>query len=165
MRNFSQQNGATLITGMMFLVLITLVAVTAMRMGMGQVDIQANALFRAEAMQAAQSAIDVNVGTEATFYAPITRVIDVTGDGVGDYRIETSVRCMSALGSNKLDMNLPKSCVFSTDDGSVAVCYDALFEFEARIDDPATGTRMTVVNGIKRYADMDRVFRQFNCFS
>lgn len=155
-----RQSGFTLIMGLILLVMITLIAVTAINISSNQAQIVGNAQFRSEALAAAQAAIDLNL--VGSFYAPVTQNIDVNGDGSADYAVTfpSGTTCVSAKPAKSSTPGLPKECIIS---GNVSLCYDAVFEVVANVSDAATGAQVTVTNGIKKFADVDTIAVVYNC--
>jgi len=84
----SKQRGSTLLVALIMLVLMTLIAISAMNATTGSVQIVGNAQFREEANAAGQQAIE-NVISTSTFKttAPAAQTVDVNGDGVTDYTV------------------------------------------------------------------------------
>lgn len=88
-----RQRGFTLIIGLMMLIVITILALSAVRTGMTNSRITGNMQFRDEATYAAQAAIERTLGATtfvsnpaAVAAAPVS--VDINGDGVNDYTVQ-----------------------------------------------------------------------------
>lgn len=93
------QTGSVLIISLVMLVLMTLIAVSAIQTTGNMIQIVGNAQFREEAVSAGQQAIDQLIGsvtategikTKAEAMNAATIAVDLTGDGTGDYAVNFS---------------------------------------------------------------------------
>lgn len=86
-----KQAGVSLVVGLVMLIVLTLLVVSAVRMGNSSLRIVGNQQAKAEASAAAQQAIEKVVGTSANFYTPVAQNfdIDIDNDGVADYAVQT----------------------------------------------------------------------------
>lgn len=88
----TNQQGFTLIVGMMMLMVITLMVLSSIRTGMTNSRIVGNMQFRDEATAAAQAAIEQTMAT-TTFVSNPQAVadfpvqVDINGDGSNDYSV------------------------------------------------------------------------------
>jgi hypothetical protein len=90
-RHFRRDRGVTLIVVLIFLVLITLFSVSALRASTTNLRVTQNMAVRQEATGAAQAAIEATISTPA-FQAASAAVastlnVDVDGDNVNDYAV------------------------------------------------------------------------------
>lgn len=88
-----RQRGVTLVVGLIFLLVMSLLAVSAIRFSSVNLRIAGNVQVQAEAMAAAEQAIEQVLGSAANFYAPLnarTIDIDVDNNGSSDYRVAVS---------------------------------------------------------------------------
>ena len=94
----SKQRGATLVIGMIMLILVTLFVIAAINMSTINLRVMANEQARNESIAAAQQAIEQIVSTDFT-KAPAAKTIsvDINGDGTADY--EAAVPAPSCLNS------------------------------------------------------------------
>jgi hypothetical protein len=82
------QRGATLVIGLIILVLITLIVVNAFTLSSSGLKSVGNMQVREEAVAAAARTLEVKVS--APFYdslAPESRTVDINNDGVNDYSV------------------------------------------------------------------------------
>jgi type II secretory pathway pseudopilin PulG len=151
MTSLRRQRGFTLIVGLIMLVLLTLIAVTAMRSTTAALQIISNNQFRNEATAAAQQAID-NVISSTAFMTtpPAPQNIDVNGDGSGDYTVTFSPppSCLYVRKTTDEDTGVPKECTFS---GS-SLCYWTVWDITANVQDNLTNAKVTLHQGTRTIA-------------
>lgn len=89
-RKANAQRGATLVVALIFLLLLTLLAVSAIRLGNTNLRVAGNVQAQAEGIAAAQQAIET-VMNSGTNFVPVplsqTVAVDVNNDGTTDYSI------------------------------------------------------------------------------
>ena len=107
-----RQLGATLIIGMIMLVLITLVVVSAFTLSSSNLKTVGNMQMREEAMAAASQAVERVIS--APFYnslQPQTFTVDINKDGVDDYSVAVTapvcIRAKAASVAAPSDVELP----------------------------------------------------------
>lgn len=91
--NIGRQRGFTLIIGLMMLIVITVLVLSAVRTGLTNSRVVGNMQFRDEATYAAQAAIERTLGATtfvsnpaAVAASPVS--VDINGDGVIDYTVQ-----------------------------------------------------------------------------
>lgn len=132
------QKGSVLIISLVMLVLMTLIAVSAIQTTGNMLQIVGNAQFREEAVSAGQQAIDRLIGsitategikTKATALNATNISVDLTGDNVGDYAVTFSPLpvCLSRSDAGTyvdnqiiLERNIALNPVVDTTDVQVA---------------------------------------------
>ena len=93
MSTYARSRGITLIMVMIFLVLISMLSISAFRAGTSNMRITQNMAVRQEATDAAQAAIETTISTSAFQAATAasnvasTVNVDVDGDGSNDYAV------------------------------------------------------------------------------
>lgn len=143
-----QQQGSTLLVGMIMLVLLTLIAVSAIESTTSSLQMVGNAQFREEATAAAQQAIEnVISNTAFTTRTPAPQSIDINGDNVGDYTVTFSVpSCSKYRAVNPAtEANLPRDCYGSPD---ITYCYRTTWDLTAAVNDVNTGAQVTLHQGV-----------------
>jgi Tfp pilus assembly protein PilX len=139
----SRQRGATLIISLIFLVILTLFAVSGMNTGVNNMRTANNMQLMIEAESAAQQQIEQVMNSAAPFEtvaASATTVdIDVNGDGINDFAVVTQPpRCLSihpAPGySYEFAASAPK---------------DTVWEVTSTASDAVFGSTATVRQGVK----------------
>ena len=142
------QGGAALIVGMIMLVLITLMLVTALNLGTTNFRAMSNMQYRAEAVAAANKAIEQVISTPFTA-APAAEVIDVDIDNDADTDYEVNVaqpQCIfasPAFGADPSSLSLPTSMTASS-------TWNTVWDLDATAADMAqSGTNVRVRAGVR----------------
>ncbi len=97
------QAGMSLVVGLVMLVVLTLLVVSAVRMSSAGLRIAGNYQVKSEATAAAQQAIEKVVGSAANFYSPVAQSfdIDINNDGVADYTVQVAApACLQMLSAD-----------------------------------------------------------------
>lgn len=149
-----RQRGSVLVVGLIMLVLLTLMAVSAINSTTASIQVVGNAQFRDEATAAAQKAVE-NVISSSAFLstAPAAQTIDVNGDGTGDYTVTftPAPACKSYRAVDTAVAGLPSECY-----GSIgALCYWTVWDITAVVNDATTGAQVTVHQGIRTIAGIN----------
>ena len=92
----ANQNGAALVIGLIMLVLITLMLITALNLGTTNFRAVANMQYRSEAVAAANKAIEQVMSTPFTA-APAAETVnvDIDNDADTDYEVQVAVASRS----------------------------------------------------------------------
>ena len=96
----SAQRGATLVIGMIMLVLVTLFVLAAINMSTLNLRIMGNEQSRNESIAAAQQAIEQVASTDFTTnpQSPSTVPVDINGDGTTDYTVAVATpTCLNSV--------------------------------------------------------------------
>lgn len=146
---FSRQNGATLVVGLIMLVAITMMMLSAFSLSGGNLKAVGNMQFRNEAIAAARIAIEqtININFAAIDSAnyPATVDIDIDRDNTIDYVV--SIKAPACLKATLIPA-APVS--LSGELGNVANLpyYMTLWEIEATAHNQATGASAVARQGI-----------------
>lgn len=173
-----QQRGATLIVALIFLVLLTLFAVTSFNLGKSSLQTVGNMQHRNEAMAAAQQTVEEAVSSTRLFQSSNAiilngdpackggltnnKCIDVNGDGAYDISvtITPTPTCIQAAPLLNSQLNLSNAndagCVVQASQGfgvagantGNSLCSDSLWEVTAVASDNLTQSQYTVTEGI-----------------
>ncbi|HSH54555.1 MAG TPA: pilus assembly PilX N-terminal domain-containing protein [Methylotenera sp.] len=150
MRCRSRERGSTLLVGMIMLVLLTLIAVSAIESSTSSIQVVGNAQFRQEAAAAAQQAIENTISSSVfTIVNPAPQSIDVNDDGVSDYTVTFSPAPSCSKYSavdTATEPNLPKDCYGSP---GTTYCYRTTWDVTAAVNDITTGAKVTLHQGVK----------------
>lgn len=154
MRNesmLSEQRGATLVVGLIILVAVTLLMISAFSLSGGNLKVVGNMQFRNEAIAAANMAIEqtINVNFAAIDPAnyPATVNIDIDQDNTTDYVV--TIKAPLCLKATLAPVNpLASSGVNSTVANSSD--YLTLWEIEATAQSQATGASVMAKQGISK---------------
>lgn len=142
------QSGASLVVSLIMLVVITLLALSAINSSNINLRIAGNMQTRDEARSAAQQAIEQFVSTATNFTTPPTVVtamnIDINKDGTNDYAISIAVpKCRRAAVQQPARSS---QCASGVRSG--LYCWDTLWDVEATATNSKTGVSQVVTQGI-----------------
>lgn len=157
--HFHAQRGATLVVGLIMLVLITLMVTTAFTLSTTNLKSVGNMQLRNEAISAGNVAIEKLIASSFTD-APVAEeiLVDINNDGVNDYRISIEkpecVRASLAALPVLSSLTLPLM--------SSASAWDTVWDIVATVtptdDNPgASGTSVQVRSGVRaKLSDAER---------
>lgn len=182
-----KQRGATLLIGLIMLVLMTLAAITAYNLGRGNLRVIGNQQHQIEAATSARSALEEiasNTYFSATpalpFGAGNTKSYDVNGDGVADVTVTVGAAgsstnpppCVKSYQILPVDPNDPtaQGCASSVQQsfgvaGATtwgAQCADMVWEITAVATDNTTQASTTAVQGIRVRDDANKAVNTAN---
>lgn len=168
----TRQRGATLLVGLVMLVVLTLLVVSAIRSGNINMRIAGNTQMQEEAAAAAQQATEQVISTNFTAN-PVTQTIlvDINGDGTTKYTATVAPQtCTSSQQLTNGNLNpsnpadqpcIPSSAAQNTGmlilnaDGTVSSaastpswCYAQQWDVQATVTDTRTGATATTHQGI-----------------
>jgi len=168
----SRQQGATLVVGMIMLILISLLAVASFRLGKSDLQIVGNMQQRKQALSAAQQTIEQVISstkftatpTDAVF-SPCnalqnTACVDVNGDGAPDVTVNIVVLCnaIQPILNSALNFSNPNDAgclVGSGQDTGVAgaasgnsMCSSSVWDVQATAKDNVTSAQYVVDQGV-----------------
>ncbi len=137
----ARQRGAVLFMGLVLLVAMTLLAVSAIRVSNSSLKVVGNMQAQSEATAAAQQAIDGIMASVNNFYTPVasTATIDTNNDGSTDYSVAVSapvcLKMVAAEGySAEFAASAPK---------------DTYWDVQAVATATATGVSVTINQGVR----------------
>jgi type IV pilus assembly protein PilX len=88
-----RQTGATLIVGLILLLVLTVIGVSGMNTATMEISMAGNMQFQQDAFQAAEDAIDIAIGRRDYMTDDVPRTIDALGDANFDRWSQTSYVC------------------------------------------------------------------------
>ena len=153
-RGRARQGGATLIIGLVMLVLLTLHALASFTAGSTQLRVAGNMHERQAAHAAAGEAIGLVLSssdfvTQPAGVAAAPVDVDSGGDGTTDYRVSVTPTCSAAvpLRGNDLDPGVADDlqCIAGTAFGSASLCVTSHWNLRA-VAAPAAGAPATGVS-------------------
>lgn len=101
MNAHSRQRGATLIVGLIMLVLLTMLGMAAVNTSTSYLKVIGNMQYQSEALTAAQSAINQVLSRGSYFLVPATAPtainVDINGDGASDYSVVLTRPCVLSV--------------------------------------------------------------------
>lgn len=135
------QRGATLLVGLVMLVVLTLLVASALRSSTVNLRIAGNMQAKSEAAAAAQQAIEQAISSPAIFYAPAAQVVqvDINHDGAADYTVNidppTCLKMTPAAGYSALF--------------AASAPQDSNWDIKSTVTDNRTGAKVVLHQGIK----------------
>jgi|CXWL01.1.fsa_nt_gi stage V sporulation protein SpoVS len=154
MRNecvLSKQSGATLIVGLIMLVAITLLMVSAFTLSGGNLKVVGNMQYRNEAIAAANIAIEQTININFALIDPAnypaTVDIDIDHDNTIDYVVSVKLPiCLRATLAPPDPLALSGVLANVTNSSN----YLTLWEIEATVQNQATGALVVAKQGISK---------------
>ena len=142
------QRGATLVVGLIMLVLLTLVMTSAYMLSSGNLKAVGNMQFRDEAIAAANAAIEQIISSDfTTLPVSSTILVDIDQDGSDDYRVavQTAVRVQAVpISGGVANLSGVTSGVPSSTD------YNSVWDIEARVNSTTTGAAVIIRQGVRK---------------
>lgn len=149
-----RQRGVTLIIGMIMLVLITVMVISAYSLSSTNFKAVGNMQFRNESIAAANKAIEQVIGINfapgfIAVPAPQTITYDNNNDGVDDYTIivDSPVCVQASVTSGGLSAGQFSSV--DLDGFNVSTNYTTLWDIKATVTDAVSGTAVIVRQGLR----------------
>lgn len=149
----TNQSGASLIVSLIMLVVITLLALSAINSSNVNLRIAGNMQSRDEARSAAQQAIEQFISSYSNFLPtpPVGATafsIDIDKNGTTDYSVSVAKPiCRMA----KPQVTPSSNCTFGTVSG--LICWDSVWDVEATATNSANGVSQTVTQGVNIILD------------
>lgn len=178
MKNPSSQSGATLVVALIFLVLMSLFAISAFNSSTGSLRIIGNTQARQEGLSAAQLAVEKTISS-STFHtnpdgvAASPVLVDIDGNGTSDYTATLSPKPQCTRAKTILAADLPAApksptavdvyapCRPSPKQGGTFIerdtpttgvdpesCANSEWSVRAQVNDPQTHTNVAVNQGV-----------------
>jgi Tfp pilus assembly protein PilV len=157
-----RQQGATLIIGLIMLVLISVIVLNAYNLSSSNLKSVGNMQMRQEAVAAANQAVErlIEVSTNAPFTKPRsdlsaqTFAVDINKDGITDYSVVVAVpTCLRALKASSAlpsDEELKPAIIGGSE-------WNTEWDIDATVTDAASGTSVHVRQGLRvLLADTDK---------
>jgi Tfp pilus assembly protein PilX len=142
------QRGATLVVGLIMLVLITLMVTSAFVLSTGNLRAVGNMQFRSEAIAAANMVVEQVLASPFTS-APTAQSdieVDINNDGNIDYLVDiaqpTCIRATIALPANASSISLGPAM-------STASHWNTVWDIDAEVNDPVSGASIKIRQGVR----------------
>ena len=170
-----RQKGATLLVGLIMLVLLTLMAVTSFRLGRSNLQIVGNMQFRNETLRAAEEAVEGVISKPTSVTAASAASVDVNADGVPDVTItitptlvQAHVKKNSALDltdPGQLGCTLGQAQAFGVVGAATgnSLCAATLYDLAVVATQAATNTRVELHQGVSIQVPADSVCTVVPC--
>lgn len=171
-RTPNRQRGATLLVGLIMLVLMTLIVVTSFNLGKSNLIIVSNMQHRAESLESAKATIEEVISKTTFASTPAaaiagncgtnTKCFDVNGDGTNDITValtpQPCVKKSQTIKNSQLDLTDAEDAgcaTGATQNLGVAgaatgdsLCADTTWEITAVTTDNVTQASVTAVQGV-----------------
>lgn len=176
-RNASRQNqrGTTLLVGLIMLVLLTLIGLSAINSSTSNLKVVGNMQYQQEVLGAAQVSINKVLSKGSYFSdpstAPTSDTVDVTGDGTADYTVALAQPCiLSTRDILVAQLNLTIAddllCLSSATLKNAGImgqqtgaarsdCAAVTWRLTASVNDPSTKAKVSLVEAARQR--MDRI--------
>lgn len=171
MRSMHKQRGVVLVIGLMMLILLTLMALAALKLGGSNFAVVANQQSRAEAIRSAEQVIEqvianeeINLAAGANLFGTGSNTvsIDVNGDSAGDYTVVVATPvCVKRQVISQATLNFSVAddlgCARSVDQASLGVegsgsgdsiCSTITWDVTATASDAFQQNNVAVVQGV-----------------
>lgn len=170
-----RQNGATLLIGLIMLVLLTLMAVTSFNLSKSNLEIVGNMQFRNETLRAAEEAVEVSISKPSTVSVASTASVDVNGDGTPDVNVTITPTLMQAniLKNSALNLNDPGELGCAVGQGQAfgivgaatgnSLCAQTVYDLKAVAVEPATNATVELHQGVSIQVPADTVCTLVPC--
>lgn len=157
-RSRACERGTVLFIALVFLVLLTLMALTTFNLSKGTQQIVGNVTARSQAFQVALQTSEAAISTNRLAHHPAdlfgsgtnTVTVDVNGDQKTVISATVDLpQCVSIrqVVDNKLDLGSERDLECANSAKSALFCYDVLFQFRVRATDPVTNATSSVGQG------------------
>jgi len=142
----TRQRGATLIIGLIMVVLITLIVVNAFTLSSSNLKSVGNMQMRDESVAAANQAIEQVLSSDFTNPPTATAInVDINKDDAVDYSVSvaapTCIRAITAAVSDGCDSEHPELCTGST--------WNTEWDVDATVKDASSGASVRVRQGVR----------------
>lgn len=164
MKKKHSQHGATLITALVMLVVLTLLVLSAIRSSTINLRIVGNMQFQEEAVAAAQQATEQLISSSYFTVAPAASSvsIDINKDGTTDYTANIAAPvCTGSTPMTNNTPNLPSECISSgqaqntgiifasgVPNTGVSWCYAQQWDVQTGVSDSRSGASSTMHQGV-----------------
>lgn len=138
------QRGATLILGLIMLVLITLIVVNAFTLSASNLKSVGNMQVREEAIAAANQAVERLISSNFTSaLGAQSFTVDINNDGTNDYTVAVAIpvcmRALQAASGSPSDVDMPtEGSTWNTD-----------WDINSTVTDAASGANVRVRQGVR----------------
>lgn len=151
-----RQQGATLITALVMLVVLTLLVISAIRSSSINLRIAGNMQIKEEAVAAAQQATERIISNDFSknpAAAASSIPVDINRDGVTDYTAQVATPvCNNSTNLPAQQPNLPSTCYssgkYDPNNFGESDCSAQQWEVQTTVADPVTGATAVIHQGV-----------------
>ena len=170
-----RQKGATLLIGLIMLVLLTLMAITSFNLGKSNLQIVGNMQFRNETVRAAEEAVEAAISKPDSVTIASTSTVDVNADGTPDVSVtvtptllQAHVKKNSALDLSdpgQLGCTLGQAQAFGVVGAATgnSLCASTLYDLRVVAREAATNTSVELHQGVSVQVPADSVCALVAC--
>lgn len=170
-----RQKGATLLIGLIMLVLLTLMAITSFNLGKSNLQIVGNMQFRNETVRAAEEAVEAAISKPDSVTIASTTTVDVNADGTPDVSVTVTPTLLQAhvKKNSALDLSDPGQVgctlgqaqafgVVGAATGN-SLCASTLYDLRVVAREAATNTTVELHQGVSVQVPADTVCSLVTC--
>lgn len=170
-----RQKGATLLIGLIMLVLLTLMAITSFNLGKSNLQIVGNMQFRNETVRAAEEAVEAAISLPGSVSIASASMVDVNADGTPDVSVTITPTLVQAYvkTNNQLNLALPGELgctlgqaqsfgVVGAATGN-SLCAATLYDLKVVATEAATSTSVELHQGVAVQVPADTVCTLVPC--
>jgi len=166
------QKGATLLVGLIMLVLLTLMAVTSFRLGKSNLQIVGNMQFRTETLRAAEEVLEASISVPTSVTTASTANVDINADGTPDVAVTVTptltrayVLTNTSLTPSQLGCALGQAQAFGVVGAAVgnSLCARTLYDLRVQATEASTNTSVEVHQGVAVQVPADTICSAVPC--
>ncbi|MCQ4347666.1 hypothetical protein NGA35_09645 [Pseudomonas stutzeri] len=167
----ARQRGVVLLVGLVMLLMVTLMAISGFNMVKVNQQVTGNMESRAQALVAANAAIEEAISATLFFRqpgnifvtscgAPNTRCYDFNADGTADVTVTVNnPQCVvvTPIMNSTLDITNSNDVGCIIEGSAESLCVDSVWDLEATAVDNVTGARATVRQGVSVRVSLNNI--------
>ncbi|MBE0613898.1 MAG: hypothetical protein IH604_09560 [Burkholderiales bacterium] len=171
-----RQQGATLLIGLIMLVLLTLMATTTFRLGKSNLQIVGNMQFRNETVRAAEEAVEAAISVPTSVSVASTTSVDINADGTSDVTVNITPTLLQAhvlknsalnltAASGQLGCTLGAAQAFGIVGAATgnSLCALTLYDLKVAATEASTSTSVELHQGVSVQVPADTVCSLVPC--
>ena len=166
--NRKKQEGATLLIGLIMLILLTLMAVTTFNLGKGNLQIVGNMQFRNETVRTAEKAVETAISSPTGVTVGSTSSAGGFNVTVTPTLVQAHVKKNSAINlanPAELGCTLGAAQTFGVDGAATgnSLCATTLYNLRVTADDRVTNASVVMDQGVSVQVSADKVCSLVPC--
>ena len=166
--NRKKQEGATLLVGLIMLILLTLMAISSFNLGKGNLQIVGNMQFRNETVRTAEQAVEVAISTPTGVSLATTTNTGGFNVSVTPTLVQAHVKKNSVIDLNdpaQLGCTLGAAQTFGVDGAATgnSLCAETLYNLRVSAVDTKTNASVVIDQGVSVQVPADKVCSLVPC--
>ena len=157
----ARQRGATLLVGLIMLVLLTMLAVSAFNTTSVNLRIVGNVQSRQQALDVAVVAVNQKISTTMFIADPkgttYTIAADIDQDRINDYNVTVAPTCYALAPIKNVELTTSPEDFKCYTDGTYSLCDNTYWDVQAQAIDPTTSASVTSHQGVATRVTTDSV--------